>query len=198
MINGQTKVCYICKIEKPISEFYHQRRSLDKYASYCKACIIERGEKTYLENIWETSHRVPPQPGKYMNDWQKENTANILKALGWQLNGVNGIWYKLPMKNKFNEWVFPKKTILKELNGTAPKRECRLHTNTVIAKRKITLQTPPVDYIPKKKNVCSLSNEKMNEIRKLYTTEKKMTQPKLAEMFGVSQTYIHQIIHYKS
>lgn len=189
-----TKICLGCKIEKPLEEFYRANRSHDGRAGRCTECVKAQVTGRYWENMWETDHRVRAYPGQYTNDWQRENTANILMAMGWKHNEENNIWYKLPMKNKFGEWPISKRRMLKELK----RKEKKKYTDhTIITNMKIKLQSPPENYTPKKKNDRSIDNETMNEIRKLYTTDRKMSQPKLAEMFKVSQSYINKIIHYK-
>lgn len=37
-----TKTCYQCKQEKPVTEFYKQPRNIDGLFSYCKACVNTR------------------------------------------------------------------------------------------------------------------------------------------------------------
>lgn len=195
MAEEKLKICFICKEELPIGNFYIQSKSSDNHSGYCRECTRKKYKGAYWENIWETDHRVPMQPGVYMNDWQRENTANILKLLGWKFNPLNEIWWKLPMKNKQGEWIFPKNVIIKELMEK-PKRKYRLHTRDVIIKRKLTLINPPENYKPKRKNISSLSNSTMQQIRNEYQLYK-ITQPGLAKKYKVSQSYINQIIHYK-
>jgi hypothetical protein len=43
------KTCRICKVDKPYSEFYHQKRNADGYKTECKTCAYEQ-HKTYREN----------------------------------------------------------------------------------------------------------------------------------------------------
>lgn len=45
-----TKICYKCKIEKPLSEFHKNCRKLDGYNHLCKLCEKERHSTYYLEN----------------------------------------------------------------------------------------------------------------------------------------------------
>ncbi len=46
----ETKVCTQCKQEKMLSEFYIERRALDKRTSACKVCARQKGIKWLEEN----------------------------------------------------------------------------------------------------------------------------------------------------
>lgn len=51
------KLCYLCKIEKPLSEFYKNRHHRDGLDSHCKECENKR-KKDYLESNVEAKIRI--------------------------------------------------------------------------------------------------------------------------------------------
>lgn len=186
-----TKVCFTCKLEKPIEEFYNSKTAKDGHTGICIEC--NRKKQEGYREFKDEPPRVLTHPGQYVNEKQKKYTFQLLEMIGWKYNEKTGIWWKLPRKDKFGTWVFPATPKVKE-----PKvLKYRKHTTGIIKNRKLDLAAPPKNYKRKKaiKN-RSLSDEQLIEVRKLYQQEH-MTQARLAFQFGVSQGYINQIIHYK-
>jgi ribosomal protein S25 len=190
------KICYECKIEKPINEFYHNKSLKDGYSNLCKECQRKREEK--YDEFKEKTEIVYSKPGKYKNENQRKSTFEVMEILGWKYNQKNGIWYKWPVKNSKGEWTLPgicsnKIDLNKQKSNT---KKYIYGSSEIIKNRKLTIKEPPKNYKPTKKTSVTLSDEQMNEIRKLYQ-QKGITQMYLASKFNVSQSYIHNILFYK-
>ena len=52
-----TKVCRLCKQEKPYSEFHKKRSDLDRHDSRCKQC-----KKEYVKALNKVKATAPPKP----------------------------------------------------------------------------------------------------------------------------------------
>ena len=97
--NQNYKQCRTCQEWKLKSE-YHQRNNSRKNYLDCKYCYnkkeLERSRIDRLKELEVTggSDRHKQQPGEWIDEYQKEATYNILKAIGWKLNEENGIWFK--------------------------------------------------------------------------------------------------------
>jgi hypothetical protein len=93
------KQCRTCQEWKLKTEYYYYQSSKKTYLD-CRLCInrkeSERARKDRLKEIEENggSDRHKQQPGEWIDEYQKEATYNILKAIGWKLNEENGIWFK--------------------------------------------------------------------------------------------------------
>jgi hypothetical protein len=46
-----TKICGCCKVQKNVDEFYKDNSKKNGFMSYCKICSLNRGKKSYYENI---------------------------------------------------------------------------------------------------------------------------------------------------
>lgn len=57
------KQCYHCGVEKPVTEFYNHKGSLDGKSSWCKDCVKEYNRNRYnrikMENI--NTNQTQPQ-----------------------------------------------------------------------------------------------------------------------------------------
>ena len=99
-INKNYQQCRTCQEVKLKTEYYSHRKSGRKCYLDCKRCInkkeVDRSridrEKELIEVGGSLNHRQ--NPGEWVDDYQKEATYNILKAIGWKLNEDNGIWWK--------------------------------------------------------------------------------------------------------
>lgn len=70
-----TKVCYTCKLEKPLSEFHKNKANKDGLQKQCKVCHIDT-KKAYRENNKE---RVKATQKAYLEN-NKERYAALKKA----------------------------------------------------------------------------------------------------------------------
>jgi hypothetical protein len=88
-----TKVCYTCKVEKPVTDFYIHSQTKKLFTS-CKRCESDKGNKEYLQYIQDNggSDKVRKYPGEWVDEYQQENVEGFLKVLGWKHNGNH--WYK--------------------------------------------------------------------------------------------------------
>jgi hypothetical protein len=51
------------------------------------------------------SERIPPKPGTYADEYQKQYLFDVLTAFGWSYNDEKELWYKEGFKTKDGEWV---------------------------------------------------------------------------------------------
>jgi hypothetical protein len=92
--------CRTCQQFKLKKEYYSYNKTGKKSYLDCKRCInkkeLDRSRKDRERELIEIggslNHRQ--NPGEWIDDYQKEATYNILKAIGWKLNEDNGIWWK--------------------------------------------------------------------------------------------------------
>jgi hypothetical protein len=88
-----TKVCYTCKIEKPLTDFYIHTQT-GKPFTHCKRCESDKGNREYRQYIEDNggSDKVRKYPGQWVDSYQQENVEGFLKVIGWKHNGNH--WYK--------------------------------------------------------------------------------------------------------
>lgn len=53
-----TKMCRICGVEKPITEFYKHNHTKDDYRNECKECHSKKGKEYYKREGSKERHRV--------------------------------------------------------------------------------------------------------------------------------------------
>lgn len=194
-----TKKCIRCGIEKSLDQYYNNKKIKGGKNNVCIECDRKR-RKIYDKKREEKEgfqHKVLPNPGEFYDQKQKEDTEEILEAIGWKYCKKTNVWYKLPKKNRYGNWIFEKK--VKKYEPIFKKgNRFRLHTNTIIIERKKELAEPPPNYkrLIGRNDKRQLTDEQFEEIRKMYQ-QPGMTQCKIANHFGVAQSYINQIIHYK-
>jgi hypothetical protein len=111
-IDMDTKVCYTCKIEKPLTDFYIHSQT-GKPFTHCKRCESDKGNREYQRYIEDNggSDKVRKYPGEWVDEYQKENVEGFLKVMGWKYNGthwwkegqrgIDGIWEKMRGKKKY-------------------------------------------------------------------------------------------------
>lgn len=94
------KQCRTCQQWKLKTDYHSYKDSKKKSFLDCKICYnkreVERAKVDREKELQETggSDRHKQQPGEWIDEYQKEATYNILKAMGWKLNEDNGIWWK--------------------------------------------------------------------------------------------------------
>ena len=92
-INMDTKVCFKCKIDKPVTDFYIHSQTKKPFTR-CKKCELDDDNERYRQQIENQggSERVRSKPGQWIDEYQKDNVEGFLKVLGWKHNGKH--WYK--------------------------------------------------------------------------------------------------------
>ena len=68
---GTTRICTVCKVEKPYGEFYKSKKGKDGYAEQCKACRLIKGREYY--------HRRKEVCLAKQERWAERNPDKILK-----------------------------------------------------------------------------------------------------------------------
>jgi hypothetical protein len=103
------KQCKNCKEFLPITNYYAARagRYAGKLVARCKVCHNEKNKRLYKEKIEDNGGGlvVPRYPNTYADELQKQNTFEIMTAMGWTFN-ENGVWSKDGIKDKDKIWAF--------------------------------------------------------------------------------------------
>jgi hypothetical protein len=94
------KQCRTCQQFKFKTEYYSYSKTGKKSFLDCRICVnkkeVDRARKDRIEYLEENGGSLyrKENPGEWVDDYQKQATYNILKAIGWKLNEDNGIWWK--------------------------------------------------------------------------------------------------------
>lgn len=186
----ETRICRHCEEEKSLDDFYTfiKKNGKTYQPRVCKVCMTEKTKSRKIASFYDLNDttRALDTPGEYVSDLQRDAVGSILVALGWKLNGEKNIWYKPPLKSRNGKWNF---------HGIKPVKDNESSNVAKRGKYKKLEPKKPENYKPVSKYSVSLSDEKMEEIRRL-RKQQNLTQKQLAERFSVSQSYIYRIIHY--
>jgi hypothetical protein len=109
------KQCRTCQEWKLKTEYHSYTKLRKKSFLDCKICLnakevirSRKDREEYLkQNGGSDLHKV--NPGEWIDEYQKEATYNILKAMGWKLNKDNGIWWKDGIKTSDGVFINIKK-----------------------------------------------------------------------------------------
>jgi len=151
-MNLDTKVCFKCKIDKPITDFYIHK-STGKPFSRCKRCESDIGNREYQQYIEDNggSDKVKRFPGQWVDKYQQENVEGFLKVLGWQHNGKHwfkegvrsgedGVWERMRGMKKYRRPpATPKKSPVMD--------RLRTHAEDIIKLRKEGMNLSKIGYI---------------------------------------------------
>jgi hypothetical protein len=103
--NPNYRQCKSCHEYKELDKFYKQTKTKTTFLQ-CKSCMNAAEYKKYkskrAKDIEKNggSLRRYEAPNKWMDDYQRDATHNILKAMGWSFNEENGIWWKEGIKTE--------------------------------------------------------------------------------------------------
>jgi hypothetical protein len=119
---NNSKICSHCGERKATTYFYNSR-------SQCKTCVLiferERRLGQNNERLEENggSERVPQTVGVFADIYQKRQTEQLLKILGWEYSTENKLWYKAPYNDANGVWYDIKtgKPLVKKKNKEAIK-----------------------------------------------------------------------------
>jgi hypothetical protein len=94
----ELRICKDCGVEKPITEFHHNRQNNRNYLfKNCKPCYAIAQNKGHQEkNPYGLRYRI--KPNEYTNEYQKEQTFELMNAMGWIFDEPTGVWNKLGLK----------------------------------------------------------------------------------------------------
>lgn len=128
VIEEPTQTCPHCKKDLPLTSYYESGRGVK--GRYCISCVRKnQNEKNYRKVMSNGgSERVPVQPNKYMDEFQKAQTFMVLERLGWKYND-NGVWSKEGVKTKDNEWlnIIPSGYKKRRPNGILVRKKHGIH-----------------------------------------------------------------------
>lgn len=112
------KICFKCKIEKPISEFYVHKRMADGHLNKCKECTKTDVKLKYEENMQNIDYvekerargREKYKRLQYKNKYRrpylrKNNTSAIIKRLGINLFEKEVHHWDYSQKNKNDVFI---------------------------------------------------------------------------------------------
>jgi hypothetical protein len=92
MTNVNSKVCFKCKVEKPVSEFHKYK---ERFQSYCKACSITIGTKWKKENrerhLFQKRKRYESSKDIDRNSKYKRKYGITLEEYNKMLENQNGL-----------------------------------------------------------------------------------------------------------
>jgi ribosome-binding protein aMBF1 (putative translation factor) len=93
------KECKNCHIIRPLDRFYNKKGRRDKIGKMpvCKACyaVMYRDKRKKPERDKE---KVKLKPNHYWGELQRQDTFELMLALGWSFNEENGKWWKEGIK----------------------------------------------------------------------------------------------------
>ena len=72
----QTKVCFKCRIEKPLSDFYKHPKMADGHLNKCKECAKKDVREKYEENI-QTTEYVEKERARSREKYHRLNYKNL-------------------------------------------------------------------------------------------------------------------------
>ncbi len=104
----ETKICYKCKKELPIDNFYKDNSQKDKLGVICKRCIKDYQEKN--KDKIRTREKSTDKKNKYMKIYRSEHKDKIkeLKKSWYEKNKDRKIIrdkkYKAENKDKITEY----------------------------------------------------------------------------------------------
>jgi hypothetical protein len=151
-IDMDTKVCYTCKVEKPVTDFYFHKKN-NKVFTSCKRCESDKGNKEYQQYIEDNggSDKVKKYPGQWTDKYQQENVEGFLKVIGWKHNGKH--WYKDGVRSG-EDGVWERMRGMKKYRRppATPKKSpvlerLRTHIEDIIKLRKEGMNLSKIGYI---------------------------------------------------
>ena len=111
--NPLYKFCKACNQYKLLTDYYPNKK-INGYASWCKVCHNAhqyKKQREYYDNKFKNnggSERILTTPGKYVDEYQKEQAFWVMELMGWKHN-ENGVWSKEGIKDKDKNWPNVKK-----------------------------------------------------------------------------------------
>lgn len=111
--NPLFKFCKNCNQYKLLTEYYVNKK-INGYATWCKVCHNAhqyKKQREYYDNKFKNnggSERILATPGKYVDEYQKEQAFWVMELMGWKHN-ENGVWSKEGIKDKDKNWPNVKK-----------------------------------------------------------------------------------------
>jgi len=166
----QYKICTTCNELKHFDEFGKYTRYPDKARSRCRTCDRIREKQRYQDKIdfKGGNDRCPPKPNRYADEWQKSQTFDFLRLLGWKFNEEKGIWWKEQIKTEDGVFI----NIKKPFKEPKPKA---------------------IKPLKKRGRMLHKAWERKDDIRKLRKEGMKFWE--LSQLFNASQPTIREIVY---
>lgn len=130
--NPEYKKCMVCEQWKVIKTEYYLHKNGRPTSQRCKECIRTMDREKTAESRKERggSLMIPQRCGVFFDSFQRENTFELMKLLGYLYDEETGIWWKPNVKHIVNgKPVFLK--VKKRLHGT-PKKITKEIINQII------------------------------------------------------------------
>lgn len=76
------RVCRVCEIEKPLSEYYSNKRSKGGYYNYCKSCAFEK-KRDYVRtcSAIDCHRKTDGGPYCFPHDYRIKNGINLSEPI---------------------------------------------------------------------------------------------------------------------
>lgn len=111
------KECNTCFTVRPLEHFYNKKGRGNKYSkmSMCRYCYSDKYRK---ENIREprSDEKVKERPNLYWNEFQRQDTFELMTLLGWKFNEENGKWWKEGLKDSDGQFITLRKRAKERCN----------------------------------------------------------------------------------
>jgi hypothetical protein len=132
--NPNYKKCNTCGVNKVLEQYYFHCKAKDQRFGRCIECQRKKDrEQSKLKKEEQGgSLLVLMKPNTYVDEYQKENTFQLMKSIGWSFNEENGVWWKEGIKSKDGVFINIPVTVKKIYRRRPPKKQQPKYSQEVI------------------------------------------------------------------